>query len=272
MKRICNYIDFKIESSKIYIFATILIIYIFASMLFLLKTTSSRNFSYNIYDYIIEIFSYLSLFYTIGILFVVMIYKIFDKGNFYNYLSVRFNSSMEIYNAKILTSLIFSVGTVVFIVVICLLTGSFIRFSNTWSQYSAYVMGSKLNQSYVEPAVNIVRKNLSPLSYTLILCGLSSLYLFFISIVFNICNLIFKQRALSFISVISINILNMVVDSGTLSKFSFTNNIYILNASVNELNNGTYIVSRFLYWIALIVIMYIIGAVLTKKRECDYGK
>lgn len=64
----------------------------------------------------------------------------------------------------------------------------------------------------------------------------------------------------------------MVVDSGTLSKFSFTNNIYILNASVNEVNNGTYIVSRFLYWIALIVIMYIIGAVLTKKRECDYGK
>ena len=52
----------------------------------------------------------------------------------------------------------------------------------------------------------------------------------------------------------------------------FNNNIYILNASVNEVNNGTYIVSRFLYWIALIVIMYIIGAVLTKKRECDYGK
>lgn len=266
MKRICSYIKFKIESSKIYIFSIILIVYIFAYMLFLLKTTSSRNFSYNIYDYITDIFSYLSLFYTIGILFVVMIYKIFDKGNFYNYISVRFNSSMDIYNANILSSLIFSVGTVIFIVIICLLTGSFMSFGNTWSQYSAYVMGSKLNQSYAQQAVNIIRENLSPLSYTLILCGLSSLYLFFISIVFNICNLIFKQRALSFIAVISINILNMAIDSGNLFKFSFTNNIYILNASVSEVNNSTYIVSRFLYWIVLIMIMYIIGAVLTKKR------
>ncbi|GKX68177.1 hypothetical protein [Inconstantimicrobium mannanitabidum] len=268
MKRIYNYILFKINTTKIYVFSIILIIYIFALMLFLIRSGNNIN----VYDYIIDVFSYLSLFYSISVLFSVMIYNIFGKGNFYNYLCIRFKTSREIYIANILSGFVFAIGTVIFAVIVCLLTGSFMSFHNNWSQYSSYIMNSKVNQSYYSEVINNIKANLTPVEYVSILVLFTTLYLFVISMVFNICNLIFKKRVISFIIVIILNMLNMVIKSGGMADISFVSNIYILNAKLSEVTNGIYIISRCMYWIILIFLLYICGLILTKKRECIYGE
>lgn len=268
MKRICNYLLFKIETTKLFIFSTILVIYQF-SLLFKLISNSGK---YNIYDFIMKNYSYLSLFYSINLFFLVMIYNIFDKKNIYNYLSIRFNSKQEVHRANVLTALVFSIGIVIFINIICILLGSFMSFTNSWSPYFFYTMTGKVNSSYNNEAVKLITQKLTPISLVLITSLLIVLYLFFISMFFIVCNIIFKKRAVSFILVIVLNALSMAFDIGKLSRFSFTNNIYIMNSGANEVANGTYIIAKLGYWFALIIFMYFIGNILTKKKDCSYGE
>lgn len=267
MKRIYNYILFKINSSKLIAFSTILIIYQFSLLLYL----NSRGQKYNIYDFIMHNFSYLSLFYSVNLFFLVMIYNIFDKDKFYNYLNIRFNSKQEVYRANVLTALIFSIGIVIFINIICILSGSFMNFSNTWSPYFIYKTGVNLNLFADSDAIKIIMHNLTPISLVLLTNLLVILYLFLISIFFIVCNIIFKKRAISFILVIVLNILSTIFDTGNLSFLAFSNNIYIINSGLNEVTNGTYIISKFIYWLVLIILMYFIGFILTKKKDCNYG-
>lgn len=103
MKRICNYLQFKISTTKLFIFSALLVIYQFSLLLNLI----SSSHKYNIYDFIINNFSYLSLFYSIDLFFLVIIYNIFDKKNFYNYLNTRFSSKQEVYRANVLSAFVF---------------------------------------------------------------------------------------------------------------------------------------------------------------------
>ncbi|KLU62472.1 hypothetical protein CEB3_c12070 [Peptococcaceae bacterium CEB3] len=268
MKRIYSYVKLKIETSKLLVFLTILVLYQFSLLIYVIS--SSRE--YNIYDFIINNFSYLSLFYSINLFFLMMIYNIFDKTNFYNYLNIRFSSKQEVYRANVLSAFIFSIGIVLFINVISIIMGSFMSFTNSWSPYFFYTMRDKVNLSYANQVVKLITQEFTPVLLVLITDLFVILYLFFISIFFTVCNIVFKKRAVSFIFVIILDGLNMAFDSGHLSRFSFTNNIYIMNSKINEVINHTYVLSRLAYWAILIVSIYFIGNVLMKKKDCSYGE
>ena len=256
MKKIYNYVLFKIHSTKLFIFLIILLIYEVS----LLSLILSNNINYNIYDFILSNYSYLSLYYFITLFFLIIIYNIFDKKNFYNYLNIKFNSRQQIYLANIITALVFSVAFIIIISFICMLMGSFMKFNNSWSEYFFSTSSNKVNLAFTEDTIKLVTETLTPLSYVFITNIFVMLYLVF--------NLIFKKRALSFISIIILNAINLTFDT---SKFLFTNNIYLLNSKAIEVNNGTYIISRLCYWIILILLVSFIGFVLTKKKDCNFG-
>ena len=197
-----------------------------------------------------------------------MIYNIFEKKNFYNYLSIKFASRQEMYIANILTALIFSIIFLMAINIISILMGSFMSFNNSWSEYFFSTSSNKVNLAFAEDTIKLVTESLTPLSYVFITNIFVILYLVFISILFIVFNLIFKKRALSFILIIILNGINMAMDN---SRFLFTNNIYILNSKAIEVTNGTYIISRLCYWIILILLVSFIGFVLTKKKDCNFG-
>ena len=264
MKRIYNYISFKIHSTKLLIFFTILVIYQFSLLLSLIF----EGKSYTVYDFIWSNFSYLTLFYFTSLIFLIMIYNIFEKKNFYNYLSIKFASRQEMYIANILTALIFSIIFLMAINIISILMGSFMSFNNSWSEYFFSSSSNKVNMAFAEDNIKLVTESLTPLSYVFITNIFVILYLVFISILFIVFNLIFKKRALSFILIIILNGINMAMDN---SRFLFTNNIYILNSKAIEVTNGTYIISRLCYWIILILLVSFIGFILTKKKDCNFG-
>ena len=264
MKKIYNYVLFKIHSTKLFIFLIILLIYEVS----LLSLILSNNINYNIYDFILSNYSYLSLYYFITLFFLIIIYNIFDKKNFYNYLNIKFNSRQQIYLANIITALVFSVAFIIIISFICMLMGSFMKFNNSWSEYFFSTSSNKVNLAFTEDTIKLVTETLTPLSYVFITNIFVMLYLVFISILFIVFNLIFKKRALSFISIIILNAINLTFDT---SKFLFTNNIYLLNSKAIEVNNGTYIISRLCYWIILILLVSFIGFILTKKKDCNFG-
>ena len=268
MKRIYNYLQIKIETTKLFAFSVILVIYEFS----LLFNLIFNNYQYNIYDFIIKFFSYHSLFYVINLFYLIMIYNIFDKKLFYNYLNIRFSSKQEVYRANVLSAFVFSIGIVVFIIIICIIMGSFMSFVNSWSPYFFYTMTGKVNLSYDNEIVKLITQKLTPISLVLLTSLLTILYLFFISMFFIVSNIIFKKRAASFILVIILNALSMAFDVGNLSRFSFTNNIYIMNSRVNEVTNGTYIISKLAYWFIIIILVYFIGNILTNKKDCSYGE
>ncbi|HFD2036848.1 TPA: hypothetical protein ACF2DS_001848 [Clostridium perfringens] len=142
------------------------------------------------------------------------------------------------------------------------------KFNNSWSEYFFSTSSNKVNLAFTEDTIKLVTETLTPLSYVFITNIFVMLYLVFISILFIVFNLIFKKRALSFISIIILNAINLTFDT---SKFLFTNNIYLLNSKAIEVNNGTYIISRLCYWIILILLVSFIGFVLTKKKDCNFG-
>lgn len=264
MKKIYNYISFKINSTKLLIFFTILVIYQFSSLLSLIF----NGRSYNIYDFIWSNFAYLALFYFTSLIFLIMLYNIFEKKNFYNYLSIKFTSRQEMYIANVLTALVFSIIFILSINIIAILMGSFMSFDNSWSEYFFAGASNQVNLAFTDDTVKLVTESLTPISYVFITNILVMLYLFFISILFIVFNLIFKKRALSFILIIILNAINMAFDN---SKFLFTDNIYILNSKASEVTNGTYITSRLGYWIILVLVVSFIGFILTKKKDCSFG-
>lgn len=268
MKRIYKYILFKISSTKKYIFSMLLVIY----QIFLLFNLISNNVKYNIYDFIMENFSYLSLFFSINLFFLVIIYNIFDKKNFYNYLNVRFISRQECYRANILTAFIFSAGIVIFINIICILSGHFMSFKNKWSPYFFYINSNHINLYCKSEIVELITQKLTPLLFVLITNTLIILYLFLMAVIFIVCNIIIKKRAVCFLLIIVLNGISRVLDVGKLACFSFTNNIYLLTSPLNQVNNNTYIILKFIYWIVLIILMYFIGIILTKNKDCNYGE
>ena len=189
MKRIYNYISFKIHSTKLLIFFTILVIYQFSLLLSLIF----EGKSYTVYDFIWSNFSYLTLFYFTSLIFLIMIYNIFEKKNFYNYLSIKFASRQEMYIANILTALIFSIIFLMAINIISILMGSFMSFNNSWSEYFFSTSSNKVNLAFAEDTIKLVTESLTPLSYVFITNIFVILYLVFISILFIVFNLIFKK-------------------------------------------------------------------------------
>lgn len=129
-----------------------------------------------------------------------------------------------------------------------------------------------MNQAYNNDTISTIFNSLSPIKYTIIECLLVILYFNFLSVLYNVCNLIFNKRILSFLTIILIILLGFSLGTGFIRKILFTSNLFIMNSELNEVINGTYIIYKFVYWFVLIIITYFIGLFLVKKRDNAYGK
>lgn len=271
MKKIYNYILFKFNSTKLAIIIIFILIYQFSLFFdFVLKNTQ-----YNFYDLIMNNFEYLSLFYFINLFFMIMLYSLYEKKTFYTYLNLKFTNRQEVFKGNVIFAFLLSIFIVVFINCICILQSiNKISFNNSWSLYFSNSIASQLNLSVSKESVNIIISKLTPLSYVIYNNLFVILYLFFISTFFIVCNIIFKKKAVSFILVVILNAVSMIMEvlGNKVKRLSFASNIFFITSSQNELNNGTYIISRIAYWILLIVSLYIIGNLLTKKLDCNYGE
>lgn len=130
MKKIYRYIKFKIENSHLGIILLILSAYVFASMISLINSSNELKYNYNIYDLFNDVFSHLSLKFTISIIFMVSLYNIFNKGDFYDLLNSKLDSKMDVFNSNIISGFIFSFIVVLSLVIICILCGLFMSFDN----------------------------------------------------------------------------------------------------------------------------------------------
>ena len=271
MKRIYNYLIFKFNSTKCTVFFIIITIYQFSIFIELI----SKNTKYNVYDLIMRNFEYLSVFYCINLFFLVMLYNLYEKKNFYNYLNLRFRTKQEVYNANVIFVFVFSIIIVAFMNFVCVLQCiNNISFNNYWSPYFYQTMTGQVNLMYTEDIIRIITLKLSPFSYVMYSNLLIVLYLSFISMIFVVSNIIFKKRAVSFILVIILNAISMILEivNSPISKLSFAKNIFFITASRSEINNGTFIILRIVYWVLLITITYFIGNLLTKKIDYNYGE
>lgn len=130
MKKIYRYIKFKIENSHLGIILLILSAYVFASMISLINSSNELKYNYNIYDLFNDVFSHLSLKFTISIIFMVSLYNIFNKGDFYDLLNSKLDSKMDVFNSNIISGFIFSFIVVLSLVILCILCGLFMGFYN----------------------------------------------------------------------------------------------------------------------------------------------
>lgn len=262
---------FKIRSFKIAILFCVVFIYqftLFVNLIF-------QPIKYNFYDFIIKDFGYLSLFYTISLLYLIMIYNICQKTSFHKYLFLRFKNRKQIYNANVLATLIIAIAIVLFINLLTIIQCfAKVSFKNLWSPYFFHTMTGKVNLFYTDEAIKIITNKLSPLSYVVYSDIFVILYLFFLGLLFLVTNIFFKKRSLSLILILAINYISMSFDSGKgiISKLSFTNNIYFITANVSELQNNFFIIFRLCYWLILIFIMFLIGKLFTAKSDYYFGE
>ncbi|NSB15963.1 hypothetical protein [Clostridium beijerinckii] len=271
MKRIYNYIAFKFATYKIaYIFLIVLIyqFLIFVNLIF-------NPIDYNFYDIVIENFGYLSLFFSINLFYLIIIYGLCERSAFYKCMYLKFRNRKQVYNINVLTIFSLSVCIVLLInlasVIECF---GHVSFTNTWSAHFFYTMTGKINLLYSDENVKIITSRLSPLQYITYSNILNILYLFFLGMIFLVSNIFIKKRAISFILIIIINFSSMFLDSvnGIISKLTFTNNIFFITADSAELLNNTFIISRLSYWAILIISIYFIGLILAKKVDYRFGE
>lgn len=104
-----------------------------------------------------------------------------------------------------------------------------------------------MNQAYNNDTISTIFNSLSPIKYTIIECLLVILYFNFLSVLYNVCNLIFNKRILSFLTIILIILLGFSLGTGFIRKILFTSNLFIMNSELNEVINGTYIIYKFVY-------------------------
>ncbi|KAJ50084.1 hypothetical protein CTM_19614 [Clostridium tetanomorphum DSM 665] len=271
MKKIFRYFQLKISSFNVILILGILLIYQFCLFLNLIIQHKPFNF----YDLLIEDFSYLSLFFIISILYLILIYKVSEKTNFYKYLFLKFESKYKVYNANVFSVFMFSIIFVLCAILIAIIQCfTNISFNNVWSSHFFSVMTGKINLFYSNEAIKIVTSKLTPLTYVLYTTIFVILYLFTLAMIFLVSNICFKKRELSFIVVIGIIIANMFLDSssGIIGRLTFTRNIFFITASILELQDYTFIIYRICYWLSLISILYLIGKLSIKNFDYNFGE
>ena len=266
MKKTINYFTLKFSSNKIIgIFVGIVIFQ------FLLYVELINNqYQYTFYDLIIKQFNYLNLFYFLSFSFLLLLYNLCNSHNFYKYYHLKFKSKIQVYNINILTilvtSIIFDVGLNLIALIECIVHTSF---KNQWSDYFLHNMTGNINLFFSEEIVKIITSTLSPLTYVIYTNIFVIFYLTFLGVLFLVINTYIKNRSVTFILEVIIISINMFIDSSQsiIGKLLFTYNIFFITTSYDQLKSGNYILYRVLYWLTIILVLYIIGVILTKRTD-----
>lgn len=271
MKKIINYFILKYSSNKI--IAIFLGIVIFQFLIYF--KFISNPYKNTFYDLIITQFGYLNLFYFFSFFFLLLLYNLCNNSDFYKYYYLKFRNRVQVYNMNILvimfTAIIFDLVLNLIALLECILHTSF---DNKWSNYFLHTMNGNLNLYFTEENVKFIMNTLSPLTYIIYINIFIIFYLIFLGLTFLVVNSYIKNRSLTFILEVVMISINMIIDSsqGFISNLSLTYNIFFITTSYDQMQNGTYILYRLLYWLILILVVYTIGIILTKKIDYKFGE
>ncbi len=269
MKKIFNYFILKISSFKIGIVILVALIYQFTQFLNLIP----YKIKYNFYDLHMKSLGYLPLFYMISLFYLIIIYQVCNNDNFSKYLFLKFKSRTQVFTINVLMIFVISFIFVGIINLACIIESiGNISFENTWSQYFFKVMSGTINSFHSSEGIKILTTKLTPLSFVLYNNLFAIAYLFLIGLIFIVSNILLKKRMLSFAFTMAINVGSLAVDSipGIVANLTFTKNVFVANATLEQLKNNTFITSRLLYFGVLIVSLIVIGNILTKKLDYKF--
>jgi len=257
MEKIYNYLALKLSSYKILVIALSLLIYNFALFIYL----SLQSLQHNIFDLFISQFEYFPLFVVYSLGYLLIIYNVNHKTNFYKYYYLKFKNKIQVYNMNVVTLLIISILFTILINIFSFAEGIFtLPIQNSWSEYFFCIMNGTINIFYSLENVKILTNIMTPFTYILLINLFAIAYFFFQGLLYYVIDLFFNKDGLSLIIVIIINTLNRFMDSlgGFYSKLSFTNNIYFITDSIESLSNYSFILSRIFYWGILIFAIYLL--------------
>lgn len=269
MKKMLNYLAIKINFNKIRLIIIVACIYqflIYLDMLF-------GRYRFNFYDIIIEQFGYLNLFYFISFCFLLILYNLCNNNTFNEYVCVRLNSKYKVYNMNMVAILLMSIFLTIFFDFIAVLECiGRISFNNKWSEYFHRNMTGNVNLFFSEENTQLITTKLTPLNYVVFTNNLVILYLLFIGSLFFVINLYIRKRAISFIISIIILALNLFVGSSNsiIGKLSFTQNIFFITSSYQDFQSNNYILYKYLYWVILNLITYLLGLALMRKYDYEF--
>jgi len=269
MKKMFNYLAMKINFNKIRLIIIVACIYqffIYLDMLF-------GKYRFNFYDIIIEQFGYLNLFYFISFCFLLILYNLCNNNTFNRYVCVRLNSKYKVYNMNIVVISVMSICSTIFFNVIAVLEciGK-ISFNNKWSEYFYSNMTGDINLFFLKENTQLITAKITPLDYVLFINNFVALYLLFIGLLFFVINICTRKRAISFIISIVVLSINLFVGSSNsvLGKLSFTQNIFFITSSYQDIQSNNYILHKYLYWFLLNLITYLIGLALIRKYDYEF--
>ena len=267
MKKIFNNTVLKLSSYKIIIILCTLLLYHFVMYVFLLH----QKDYFNIVDLFINQFNYFSLFVVYSLGYLLIIYNVNQKNDFYKYYYIKFKNKVSVYNTNVLTLLIISVMFVGFIDVVAFAEGIFtLPLENLYSNYFYHTMNGTINIFFSLDNVQALTNTIPPVIYVLLINLFSIFHIFFEGLLYLVVDSFFDKDGLSLIIVIIINTFNRFLDSlgGIIQQLSFTNNIYFITSSPQDMYNYSFIIIRVLYWIILIMVVYIVGRM--KSIKSDY--
>lgn len=267
MKKIYDYLILKLSSYKILVILAPLLIYNFALFVYLLLSSTQRN----IFDLFIAQFDYFALFTVYSLGYLLIIYNVNQKNNFYKYYYLKFDSKHQVYNMNVLTLLIISILYTLTINIFSLIEGIlFLPLDNSWSQYFYSISNGVLNVFYSLDNVQVLTTTISPLTYVLLTNLFVIAYFFFQGILYYVIDLFLNKNGLSLLIVVAINTFSRIMDTfgGNVEKLSFTNNVYFITSPIEDFSSYSFILSRVLYWGILICATYLIGTI--KSTRSDY--
>lgn len=270
MKIAFDYWMLKFKNFKVIGVFFIILIYQFTMFFELVNNYTNYNF----YDLLIRQFGYLTLFYSISLFYLMIMYNLCERSNFYKYLFLRYKSKGQVYNLNVIATFFAAVCIVIFMNVIAFVECfSRVSFKNIWSPYFFYMMKGEVNVAYTDEIIKNIATKLSPFTYVIFNNIFVVLYLFALGMIFLVSNIYFEKRAFSLILVIIINVFNMCADSvnGIIGRLTFTSNVYLSNLNKVELIGYNFIIFRICYWILLIAILFFLGKLANKKSDYGFG-
>lgn len=275
MNNIVNYFKISIGKSKITYFVIFsVVVYNFIYYISFLQNTT--GFYTNWYDLAISLFSsYMNIAYFYFTIFLLFIYNITSKSDFYKYIFLRLGSKKKWYFYNVINVVISSVLFTILIIAQTILEGMVtLSFRNKWSEYSIHITNpERIRYLYSPDTFSYVMNNMKPLKYIIISVFFILCFFCTIGFIYLIFSMVLKNKVITFFGVLAVNLINIFTYNFEISGFmdkSFYYNTAVITAEHKVLNNSIFY-DRFLYWIILILGLIIIGNIIKSRIDFEYG-
>lgn len=275
MNKLLSYININKGKDKIeYSLIAVLLIYNFAYYISFLQNT--KGFYVNWYDFSISLLSsYMNMAYFYFSIFLIYIYNVNSKKNYYKYLFLRFKNRKEWYTYNILNILVKSIKFTSIIIIQAFLQGIItLSFRNKWSEYSIHIASSKrVAYLFNQKTFGYVIETMTPLKYIVINIIFIIFFFLVLGLIYLILSMLFKSKLIVFVSIILLNCVNIgvyLLEAPIFVRWTFYYNTSVITAYENTLNSSIFY-NRFLYWILLIFILVLIGSLLKRHVDFEFG-